>query len=373
MRNKFFACNVFIIFLLFSCKGWYIPNKENRKPEKDGKKVATEEFVVLNFPTGGITIPIGTDDRGDDQKDSYGKLIETALIERSFEISKYETTFVLWKEVYEWAIAHGYKFLNAGRQGSSGKIGIKGDDNPIPAETDEEQKMQPVVQVSWYDCILLCNARSEKEGREPVYYFDGKLAKDAKAKYDEAGEMIHCLDRIECKSNRNGYRLPTSYEWELCARTFSPNEMPSFIPLKQKDGSILYFGKGRHISGSAVPYADEDKNNADNAELHKRIKEENDKYAVYGNYWDGKTWKRKIDAKNTQGVAGKKPNSLGLYDMSGNVAEWCFDLDLEGKHRFYRGGAYHDLCRCLQVGVQDKDKPDYVFYNLGFRFVRGIK
>ena len=361
MKNKF----VFILFVLvFSCKDEI--SNEKLSPSKEVKN-----FIRIEVPKSGIQFPIGTDDKGNGKKDAHGNPIESDVIFSSFEIGVHEVPYELWKEVYEWAIKNGYKFLNAGRQGSSGAPHIKGDENPLPSPIDDGKKGQPVVWISWYDVVCWCNAYSEKLGKTPAYYFESSIFKDAKKTFKENGEDINCGDRIECKADRDGYRLPTSKEWEAVARCPSREKFGNSVLFVQKDGSTYYFLKGDSISSATCAYANEEPSEVDNATLHDDIKKENDLYAVYDNFWNGKTWKKK-GIKNTEAIMSKKPNRLGLYDMSGNVAEWCFDWAKEGEHRVYRGGAYHDLSRNLQVGWKDKDFPSHAYYNLGFRLAKNV-
>jgi conserved domain protein len=361
MKNKL----LFVLFvLLFSCKSGL--SKESHTPSKEMK-----EFVLFDIPKAGIEFPIGTDDKGDGKKDAYGKLIKSDVIFSSFEIGIHEVSYELWKEVYEWAIKNGYQFLNAGRQGSGGSPQIKGKENHLPSPIDESKRGQPVVYISWYDVVCWCNAYSEKMGKNPLYYFESSIFKDARSTFIENGEKINCGDRIECKTDRDGYRLATSKEWEFAARCPSKESFENSIPFIQKDGSIYYFLKGNSISSAFYPYANIEVLEATNSRLHEDIKKENDLYAVYDNFWNGKTWKKK-GVKNTETIASKCSNRLGLYDMSGNVAEWVFDWANEGKHRIYRGGAYYNLSRDLQVGAKDEDSPSYAYYGLGFRLAKNV-
>ena len=360
MKNKF----LFILCIFFfSCKNEVF----NDKPLTIEEKV----FVRIEVPKGGIQFPIGSDDKGDGKKDVYGKPIESNVISSSFEIGVYEVTYELWKEVYEWAIQNGYKFLNAGRQGSSGSPQIKGNESPIPSPIDESKKRQPVVYISWYDVICWCNAYSEKMNRKAVYYFESSIFRNAGKTFKENGEDIYCGDRIEWRNDADGYRLPTSMEWELAARCPSKSIFENSVSFIQKDGTTYYFLKGNSISSSSCPYANKDVGEVSNETLHENIRKENDLFAVYGNFWNGKTWIRK-GIKSTEPVSFKKANRLGIYNMSGNAAEWCFDWAKEGEHRIYRGGAYFNLSRELQVGVFDKDSPSYIFYGLGFRLARNV-
>lgn len=362
-----FPAFVFAVLVFASCKnGADTPLLKNKNDET--------KFVLVPVPKGGITFPAGMDDKGDGKKDSYGNAIETAFVKEPFEIARYEVNYFLWKEVYDWAVKNGYRFLNGGKAGSDGALPSKGepDGSPVPAPFNEKNKNHPVLFICWYDAVVWCNAYSQKEGRQPCYYYMGNVYKNAAQTSEEYGETIYTGDRIECKNENGGYRLPSASEWELAARWLGKNSFEFSLPYTQKDGSVYHFTKGCALSGSSVPSHDEDASKKDNEEYHLIIKTVNDNFAVYGSFWNGKDWKRKKEFKSAE-TGSKKPNALGIFDMSGNAAEWCFDWETENKHRVFRGGNYHDLVRALQIGSSDKDKPIEKQHGTGFRLVKNAE
>ena len=177
------------------------------------------------------------------------------------------------------------------------------DNNPSEFKGDN----LPVEMVSWYDCIEYCNKRSIKEGLEPYYNID-KDKKDLNNKNDL--DDIKWTVAINAKAN--GYRLPTEVEWEYAAGG------------GQKSKNYTYSGS----------------DNAD--EVAWYYKNSGDEYISGDWFWPT----IESNENQTKAVGAKKPNELGLYDMSGNVREWCYDWYTEivdssiGSVRVWRGGCW---------------------------------
>ncbi len=165
----------------------------------------------------------------------------------AFYIDKYETTYDTWKEVYNWALRYGYTFDNEGRNGSAG-LGTN----------------MPVTCVNWWDVVKWLNARSEKEGRTPVYYTDEKQTEPyRRGRIDVKNGAV--------KRSADGYRLPFEAEWEMAARG--------------------------GLTGARYPWGDDPLDPA----------------------------KANYSSSGTVSVGLYPPNSFGLYDMAGNVFEWTWD------------------------------------------------
>jgi tetratricopeptide (TPR) repeat protein len=176
---------------------------------------------------------------------------------------------------------------------------------------------RPVEMVTFWDAILFCNKRSKLEGRDTCYVIT--RIKDTIYNYtDWKGAMKTTIVEAECDPSKNGYRLPFESEFEYALRANSTEE--------------YFWGAD---TAPAKEYA----------------------------------WYKDNSGNMTHVVAQKKPNGFGLYDINGNVNEWCQDkLDKEGR-RVLRGGTYGGAVEILRASERNLNTPDYRGYDYGFRCV----
>ncbi|MEA2063634.1 MAG: SUMF1/EgtB/PvdO family nonheme iron enzyme, partial [Gemmatimonadota bacterium] len=190
----------------------------------------------------------------------------------------------------------------------------------------------PVESVSWWEAIRYCNLRSIKEGLEPCYD----------------------LSTGECDLARNGYRLPTEAEWDYA------------------DSIDVKFTLYR----------------SNNAYITKSHEETIRSYGNLGSSNEGSIpqLKKELQERATKKVGSYPPNLFGVYDMIGNVWEWCTDYNYArrdlpvplnnprgpswGVERVLKGGSFLSLARRVTKGLRSSIKPEYKSRFTGFRLAR---
>ncbi|HPH11495.1 MAG TPA: SUMF1/EgtB/PvdO family nonheme iron enzyme [Thermotogota bacterium] len=180
----------------------------------------------------------------------------------------------------------------------------------------------PAVSVTWMEAIRYCNWLSEKEGLKKAYDDAGNLL-------DANGNPTRDITKV------SGYRLPTEAEWEYAARGGRNS-------------------KGYKYSGSDNP--------------------------------DEVAWYINNSGNKVQEIGKKKANELGLFDMSGNVSEWCYDWfgdysseaqtnpigPSNGTNRVYRGGSWYVRSQYSRVAFRSSYPPSSKYTHHGIRLVRTV-
>ena len=186
-----------------------------------------------------------------------------------------------------------------------------------------QEENHPVVQINWFDAVRYCNWLSEQEGLSPAY----------------------TINRTTVRQNRNanGYRLPTEAEWEYAARA----------------GTTTPFSTGNNITTDQ---------------------------ANYGGYHPYNNNARGIYRGGTVPVGSFAANPWGLFDMHGNVFEWCWDWygayprgaqtnptgPNSGSYRVIRGGAYYDYGLGVRSAYRANHRPAHQTSYISFRLVRNV-
>jgi formylglycine-generating enzyme required for sulfatase activity len=314
-----------------------------------------EVIELLNLspepPHAMVSVPAGPFQMGDSygEDDSNETPLHTVHV-GSFLVGQHEVTNDEMLDALQWAYDRGYLTVTQGAvmnaQGdpqelldldhSGCRIVWTGSSFELK---DSKASGYPCVMVTWYGAAAYCNYRSEKEGRTPCYD----------------------LDDWSCNWLANGYRLPTEAEWEKAARGgVVGDRFPwgmtidhSWANYKASSGAYAY-----DVSGYSAP-------------------------TLHPDYDQG-------EVPFTSPVGSFPSNGYGLYDVIGNVTEWCWDWyaadwyqspdatvddtrgPTVGTKRILRGGTWNARPNaCRVAGHRHRIEPGMAFGTVGFRVVLG--
>jgi formylglycine-generating enzyme required for sulfatase activity len=298
-------------------------------PTGDSMAVQVPMFYRLAYVPrsveGQVLIPQGTFSMGDTFNEGFTdeRPVHSVTVSE-FYLDAIEVSFGHWVEVRDWALANGYTFLQAGAGRGAN---------------------HPVHSLTWIDAVRWCNARSEKAGLRPCYYTDAGLT----TVYRSAVTPPH----VDWAAS--GYRLPTEAEWQRAARG---GQIARRFPW----GNTITHAEANYLSITGLSYD---------------VSPSRGFHPAHGT--GGTVY--------TSPVGSFAPNEFGLYDVTGNVLEWCWDwyapdyyanspaIDPRGPGpgdgtRLMLGGSWSDTADSLRLAYRNFEFPSYHQTNLGLRCAR---